>query len=350
MLWLLLLWRASSECTTAPTSKWVEEFELNAYNRLRRQSFRSVRDGPRSESTKLTIVTRSGFRPHCLSNLQASLAGQRNVHFQQVISNDAGEPGRDAVKAYEKFHPIKIIDMQVPKTKSKHCYSSTYLNRLYKHVHRDHWIMTLDDDARLVDADQLRLVRDAVAQLDPDREMLLQDALMWRQPHIVVYPNFTQDWGHGVYPKIDTGNVVFNKRAVDKFEFTEQCGGDKKMFDQLLSHNVTPVFLDQPKPGLWTNYDGRAFQAYALCNISELAGDNERALVQSRAYCQAHLQPNATELGLSIKHHLDSPDLFFRARHRTWNRIANSSLVAQFGLLADFKEPQHHVHPTHHTR
>lgn len=346
MLWVLL-WRASAECTTAPLSSWVADFELNEYNKLRRESFKSIGDGPASESTKLTIVTRSGFRPHCLSNLQASLAGQQNVRFQQVISNDAGKPGRDAVKAHGN---MKIIDMHVPKTKSKHCYSSTYLNRLYKHVHHDHWIMTLDDDARLVDADQLRLVRDAVARLDPDKEMLLQDALMWRQPHMVVYPNFTRDWGHGVYPKIDTGNVIFNKRAVDKIEFTEQCGGDKKMFDQLLSHNVTPVFLDQPKPGVWTNYDGRAFQAYAFCNISELASAKELALVQSKAYCQAHLEPNATMLGLSIKHHLDSPDLFFRARHRTWNRIANSSLVAQFGLLADLKEPKHHVKPTQSTR
>ena len=244
----------------------------------------------------LTIATRSGFRPECLSNLMASLAAQKGVQFLQFVSNDAGVPGRAAIEGHifygtgnRSMHDIRIVDVDRSKFKNGKCYSTKYLKVLYALAPDDSWIVTLDDDARLTNEWQLRRIQEAVKYADPQRDILLQDAFLGKY-HVLVYPNYTKDYGD--FPKIDTANTIFHKSAAMKLLFLNgKCGGDKKLFLQLLSKNYRIRHISQPQPGVWANYDGQAKQELSVCDVMNLA-PGERQFLLSPAYQGARLEPN----------------------------------------------------------
>mmetsp|Transcript_13081 Transcript_13081/g.42640 ORF Transcript_13081/g.42640 Transcript_13081/m.42640 type:complete len:215 (-) Transcript_13081:605-1249(-) len=118
---------------------------------------RAMSPAPRCNGdVKLAVVTRSGFRPQCLANLQASLAAQVGVTFVQVISNDAGRDGRKSILEQTKrrgnLGDVKVVDVDrylFNKGLKNKCYTTKYLEGLYAQVPPDSWIITLDDDARL---------------------------------------------------------------------------------------------------------------------------------------------------------------------------------------------------------
>jgi len=248
----------------------------------------------------ITVVTRSGFRPQCLANLQASLGAQRGVQggFLQIISNDAEKPGWTFVSTYQQFgnsshHRIRLLNLKRENyyTSKGRCHSTKYLQSLYAMVPKNSWIVTLDDDARLTDSQQLRRIQLAASRSNPEQDVLLQDTFMGKKV-IVKYPNYTFAYENATIPKIDTAAVIFHQSATKSIEWSGRCGGDKLIFKQLVEDgHYRPVHISQYTPGAWANYDGAAKQTLSYCNIIQLA-PGERTFLDSREYRQAYLQPN----------------------------------------------------------
>jgi len=237
----------------------------------------------------ITIVTRSGFRPSCLNNLQASIAAQNVSNVLQIVSNDARRRGRTFLEDHQQRskHEFRIVDLDrsqfwAEDSTEVQCASSKYLNLLYREVPKDSWVMTLDDDSRLVRADQIRRVQRAAYRADAKTDVLLQDAYMWLNRSFRIYPNYTEA-GTVV---VDTSNFIFHQSAVKHLDFGAACGGDKVSFRQLLDAGYKPLAIRQPTPGVWGNYAGPAKQRLVTCDVHGLA-PFEAPLVNSSLYKDA---------------------------------------------------------------
>ena len=237
------------------------------------------------ELPNVTVVTRSGFRPACFNNLQGSLAAQE-TGFRQVVSNDANTKGLEFLQAHaaKAQFQLDIVDLDRTKFWQKgrvQCASSRYLNTLYRQVPKDSWIMTLDDDSRLVDAEQLLRVRRGAARADPTTDILLQDAYMWTNHSFRIYPNYTES-----KIVIDTANFIFHQSAVRHLDFGPACGGDKVGFRRLLDAGYRTLHLRTPHPGVWANYAGPAHQRLVSCDIPTV-GPVEAPMLNSSRYNEA---------------------------------------------------------------
>lgn len=283
---------------------------LDYWNSKHRAHHRSVGVGTLQGSPpQITVVTRSSFRPRCFSKLQASLRAQSGVvgGFTWIISNDAGSDGhtylREATKNWSS-HEIRIVDIDHDHFYKLHnrCASSQYLNTLYTHVSDNSWIVTIDDDARLLDERHLAQVQAAASLSNAASEILLQDAWMWKGSALVRYPNYTLAYANSTFPKIDTLNVIFHKSAVTHIRFGGVCGGDKIMMKQLLNASYQFVHIKQDLPGCWANYDGAAHQRQSKCNISELA-PQELSLIRSEVYRREFQAPSALWDAKAQLHH-----------------------------------------------
>ena len=316
----------------------IPAWEFDSVNARKRQDHGLKEDLRNASLPLITVVTRSGFRPRCLANLQASLAAQRGVDFLQIISNDAGPAGRAALELHvpRAKHTMKIVDLDrsdfLGRHSSNKCYSTKYLRKLYSLAPADSWIVTLDDDARLVDADQLRRIQVAASFADPKSHLLLQDAFLGKND-IVVYPNYTDVYENGHVPKIDTANTIFHQSATSRLAFsTLRCGGDKQLFLQLIrDYNYTLAHVtsgasflsassEGPEtssekeevslseggggnPGVWANYDGQAKQDISLCDVAHLA-PGEATFLASKAYQVARLEPTPDLEAQAAQHYV----------------------------------------------
>jgi len=302
----------------AETSVGSDDFSLTSTSTSTSTSRRS-----RPHLANVTIVTRSGFRPACLNNLQASLAAQSTSEFRQIVSNDADRHGLRLLEEHraKARHALEIVDLDRRRfwTKGRvQCASSRYLNTLYERVPRDSWIMTLDDDSRLVDPDQILRARRAAARSDPTTDVLLQDAYMWTNRSFRVYPNYTASkiW-------IDTANVIFHRSAVSQLDFGAACGGDKVGFRRLLDAGYRPVAIRQATPGVWANYAGPAHQRLVDCDVHRLAPGEDR-MTANATYRNAKVplgkhQARAERHQAHLRNHnykVPKPALVWRGRKR----------------------------------
>ena len=274
---------------------WNEsEFWVGLNDEVRADPQRSVSSEEMFEAPlpPLTIVTRSGFRPGCFNKLQASLAAQSTSDFSQIVSNDANRSGFKFLEAHKAKaqHDFRIVNLDRADFWTKNrvqCASSRYLNALYGEVARDSWIMTLDDDSRLLLPDQIERVRRGCARSDPHRDVVLQDAYMWTKRSFRKYPNYTES-----HIQVDTANFIFHASAAKHLDFGAKCGGDKMAFQRLLDNGYKPKFLRQPAPGVWANYAGPAHQRLVKCDLPTVAGPKEVELIASDRYQRAIVPPN----------------------------------------------------------
>jgi len=293
---VLPLWVVGATVSPFAEVEELEPWSFDAANVAKRAMSSSSVRGTEGDDVRLTVVTRSGFRPQCLANLRASLAAQVGVSFVHLISNDAGPEGRAAIDEQigerRSTSTTSVVDVDrydFNRGPGNKCYSTKYLKVLYRLAPANSWIVTLDDDARLVHPDQLLRVKEAAAAAEPT-DVLLQDAFLGKH-EVDVYPRYTPEYEGGAIPKIDTSNTIYHKSATDHLRWVGKCGGDKRLFLQLVQKNYTLKHIPTSNPGVWANYNGQAKQNLSNCEVIHLA-PGERDFLRSPAYRAARVDPS----------------------------------------------------------
>mmetsp|Transcript_13081 Transcript_13081/g.42641 ORF Transcript_13081/g.42641 Transcript_13081/m.42641 type:complete len:158 (-) Transcript_13081:17-490(-) len=124
-------------------------------------------------------------------------------------------------------------------------------------------------------------------------DILLQDALLGKYADRV-YPLYTPEYESGKIPKIDTSNAIYHKSATERLQWPEtmgKCGGDKRLFMELVKQNYTMRHIPTRNPGIWANYNGQAHQHLNNCSVDNLA-PGEREFLRSPAYRGARIEPS----------------------------------------------------------
>lgn len=203
----------------------------------------------RRPPVRLAILTRTGTRRVLFGRLYESIRSQKLGPGQSVrllLSND--NPTCD-------FLPDDATVVEVAreaKSGKDACPYNAYLNPLLREVRTDEWVMILDDDAKLTDANHIRRLLAKLSRLDGRSHMALQPIRIGRRGDR--WPERRK--GSPAGWRIDMANLVFHGMHAWKLHTTKECGGDKLLFRQLVDDVGLSVVSPSGGEGVWANYEG----------------------------------------------------------------------------------------------
>ena len=190
------------------------------------------------DDVNINVITRTGKRERCYTQLFNSLKKQTHNNFRHVLTID--NPNCSFIDDKESNDIVNVVGEV--KTGLSNCYYNKYLNKAIKRCDEDSWLIFLDDDILVYDTEFLsRLAK--IASVTP------KDTF------------FTM--GNKLY---DTATICIHRDLAIKHKWGGSCGGDIRYIYGLLKSGSKRVIYNELDPGCKINNFGISFGLHNECN------------------------------------------------------------------------------------
>jgi len=191
----------------------------------------------------ITILTRTGTRESCFTQLKKSLESQDFHHYKHLISNDNPDN-----LFLEKENQVIHVD-PVIKNFFWECPYNEYLNKL--NTLANGWVIIMDDDAKFVDPSFLEKLS-KLCKNTKKENVIIYRIYYGKMKQIRPLNNSLKKG------TIDMANICIHSSLLKKYPFGRHCGGDWTLLKQLKNDKV-PILFNKTLPiGVWANTNGKS--------------------------------------------------------------------------------------------